>query len=175
METEDDAQFRARIKKDNLESTVHEMVADLIRHGDTQPVAWYAVRDAFTPDGVVITRTGDTTVVKRASQEHAKELKAEAVTASNASCSIPKAVQWTMDHLEDSKNTRPDFPGRTAKALWTWAIRSEQNKADFIKTVWTKLMPSQKDLDNQARYSDDGSKQIKLAERILARIAENAA
>lgn len=81
-----------------------------------------------------------------------------------------------MDNLEAPKTPPPkNPPSATALAIWTWATKLEANKADFIRYIWSKLMPSQKDLDNQARYSDDGSTQIELAERILARMAENVA
>ena len=59
--------------------------------------------------------------------------------------------------------------------LLRWAQANEVNKAEFIKSIWSKLIPSKAELENQARYADDGSKQIELAQRILARIESQAA
>lgn len=174
MKTENDAEYRERIKTSGLSDTVHGMVRDLIRSGKTQPAAWMSVRDAFTPDGVEMAGPKGKGFVERPSQEESKKLKKELEDASNATCTLPVAVQWTMDNLETKKANLPKEPGRSAMSLWNWAHKTDSTKAEFIRLLVAKMLPSQKDLDNQARYKDDGSTQIELAERILARMADNA-
>lgn len=86
------------------------------------------------------------------------------------SCSLPHAVQWVADNLERKSVKVEAAPSATAWGLLCWAQSSPVCKAEFWKSIWSKMLPSKSELENQARYSDDGSKQIELAERILARI-----
>lgn len=94
---------------------------------------------------------------------------------SETGCALDRSVAWVAENLGNKRARAKDAPSGTAWNLLKWANGNETNKSEFIKGLLSKLMPSTKELDNQARYSDDGSKEIELAERILARMAENAA
>ena len=172
--TENDAQFRARIQKEGIESVVHERCAERIRNGEPQPSAWMATRNEYTPDDIVLHRSNDKGQIERACAAKAEEKKQEVEAASKGTCTNPEAIQWVAENITDPHAGKSN-PGKIALSLWTWARMSETNKSEFFKNIWPRILPSQKELDNQARYKDDGSTQIELAERILARIAENAA
>ena len=103
-------------------------------------------------------------------------LELDRISKSEKGCALDRSVAWVADNIGNDRARKKDAPGKgTAWVLYEWARTSETNKSEFIKNLLSRLMPSNKDLDNQARYSDDGSTQIELAERILARMAENVA
>ncbi len=86
------------------------------------------------------------------------------------SCSTAQSVQWVADNLTNKSVQAADAPSPCAWGLLRWAQSSPVSRAEFYKNIWAKTLPTRQELDNAARYSDDGSTQIELAERILARI-----
>ena len=108
-------------------------------------------------------------------EEEDAALELDKLIKSETGCALDRSVAWVAENLGNERARFQDAPSRTAFNILKWADDSAANKSEFIKNLLSKLMPSSKELDNQARYSDDGSKQIELAERILTRMAENAA
>lgn len=101
-------------------------------------------------------------------------LELDKIVKSEEGCALDRSVAWVAENIGNDRARVQDAPGKgTAWNLLEWVRESPTNKSEFIKSLLCRLMPSSKDLENQARYSDDGSKQIELAERILARITEN--
>lgn len=169
METETQAEFEARIKEKGLDDAYWLMVGDLKHNGRTNGQAIMEARDALTPEGVEMLSSKGDGKIERVACEEVNKRRRDHEATSTKTCSIPQAVQWAFDNIGNPK-AKGKEPGPTALVLHEWIRKSEANKKDFITGIWPKLMPSTKELDNQARYSDDGSKQIELAERILARI-----
>lgn len=115
--------------------------------------------------------------LRQARQEHEVEVAVDDLGLedegdASGTCPIPEAVNWVADSIERSGVTADDAPSATAWMLLKWCKASEANKRDFITGIWAKLIPSKSELENQSRYRDDGSTQIELAERILARIEQ---
>ena len=171
MKTESHIEFNARMKSTGLDSTFTTMVDDFQRQGFSIQQAAMKAREELTPEDVEL--SDRTSRVERNARARLIQKQEEHEAASTKMWSIPKSVQWAFDHMEIKILDEDDKPGATALVLWKWLQKNEVNKSEFIKSIWSKLMPSQKELDNQARYSDDGSKEIELAERILARMNEN--
>ncbi len=92
---------------------------------------------------------------------------------SETGCALDRSVAWVAENIGNLRATIKGAPSGTAWNLLVWVREAPTNKSEFIKSLLSRLMPSTKELDNQARYSDDGSKEVELAERILARMAEN--
>lgn len=88
----------------------------------------------------------------------------------SGSCSTARSVEWCADHITDKSVQASDAPSPCAWGLLKWARVSPASRGEFYRNIWSKTLPSRQELDNAARYQDDGSTQIELAERILARI-----
>ena len=91
------------------------------------------------------------------------------------SCPTARSVEWVADNIENKSVKASDAPSATAWGLLKWATSSPVSTAEFYKTVWSKMLPSRAELDNQGRYADDGSECIELAERILTRVEQQRA
>ena len=102
-------------------------------------------------------------------------IELDKLVKSEKGCALDRSVAWVAENLGNDRMRPQDAPSGTAWNLLEWTRVGEGNKSEFIKNLLSKLMPSSKDLENQARYSDDGSTIIELAERIKARMAENVA
>ena len=112
---------------------------------------------------------------QQAVQEHevsavVDDLDLEDDENASGTCSTARSVEWVADHITDKAVAVSDAPSPCAWGLLRWARSGPVSRAEFYKNIWSKTLPSRQELDNAARYSDDGSTQIELAQRRLARI-----
>lgn len=109
--------------------------------------------------------------------EHEDEvLELDNLVQAQVTCSLVEMYMWVARNIGNNRAVPTDAPDPAAWNLLTH-VRGENTIAagEFWKTMLPRLLPSSREMENQARYSDDGSKQIELAKRILARMAGNAA
>ena len=172
MKTETNAEFLERIEREGNTAAVHDMCDDLVRGGQTQPHAWMDTRSSWTPENVQIVWKNELTAVERAGREKRESNRVAIKAASKGSCSNSEAIQWVAENLE-VEGAEKNAIGPIALSLLKWAKESPSSRSEFFKNLWPKLLPSQKEIDNQARYSDDGSTIIELAERILEGIEDD--
>lgn len=102
-------------------------------------------------------------------------LELKKLAESDKTCSLVQSYLWVAENIGNDLMRVEDAPSKTAWNLRKHIDKNVAGEAEFWKSMLPRLLPSSKELENQARYSDDGSKQIELAERILARMAENVA
>jgi len=88
----------------------------------------------------------------------------------DGNCSEVESIRWVIESLGKGKAyvQKADAPSYTAWSLYKWASSNPINRADFINKSWGKLIPSNKQLENDARFQDDGSDIQDLIASILA-------
>lgn len=83
-------------------------------------------------------------------------------------CATTDSLHWVIENLEKSVVHKQDAPSNTAWTLYKWASSNPINRADFINRSWGKLIPSNKQLENEDRMRDDGRDIQDLIASILA-------
>ena len=81
-------------------------------------------------------------------------------------CPLRACVEWVASTL----GTQPkltDAPSPIAWNLYIWASESNVQRGDFTRSLWSRLLPSQSDLANEDRFSDDGLWLVEMIERML--------
>ena len=68
-----------------------------------------------------------------------------------------------------------DAPSWSAWSLLHWVRADERNRTDFFKTIWTKLLPSQRDVDAMARQREKVDPLLALNEELDALACEEIA
>ena len=78
--------------------------------------------------------------------------------------STPECVAWVAKHMM-LKGVKPEqAPSSEAWSMLCWARRNNQNEAQFWGQIYTKLLPSRSQLDQEQRYKDDGLKVLSVIE-----------
>lgn len=72
------------------------------------------------------------------------------------------AIQWVGQHMWVADVKESDAPDSTAYGLLMRCQESPSFRDDFYTKLWGKTIPSQKQLDSQQRFRDNGSKLIAL-------------
>lgn len=86
--------------------------------------------------------------------------------------SEPESVRWVADNIS-VKGVKPsDAPSAAAWGLLQWAKSSVTTKDRFFTQVYTRLMPSGKQLEDEGRFRDDGEGIIELCGKVEAEILE---
>lgn len=93
---------------------------------------------------------------------------------SGKTCPEAIIVRWVASNATNKRAIFDDAPDPVAWNLLMHIRTHAAAAGEFWKQTWPKLMPTNKELENQARYADDGSTEIELANRIKARMLENA-
>ncbi len=109
-----------------------------------------------------------------ASDAESKLSDAEHKAFHSKSCSPSESVRWVACRL-GTKPKLSDAPSAGTWNLFVWASASAMNRADFVRSLWSKLLPTQSELVNEARFSDDGHEIIEMIEGLLAKHKEDAA
>ena len=114
------------------------------------------------------------TALAQTRTEHEVESAVEAIDLDDdgeatGSCPTAQSVEWVADNLENKSVKPSDAPSATSWGLLKWATSSPVSTAEFYKSVWSKMLPSRAELENQARYSDTGLEIAELARRISER------
>jgi hypothetical protein len=60
---------------------------------------------------------------------------------------LTKDVRWVYENIELDEVNMEDCPSSGAYGLWQWA-RLPQNKGDFYRSIWSKLLPSKAVIDS---------------------------
>ena len=72
-------------------------------------------------------------------------------------------VEWVAANMDAEVPQNP--PACGAVAFLNWA---KSNREEFFKSFFTRLMPNKTQLEEKARFSDDGKTAIGLIDRVLA-------
>ncbi len=144
-----------------------------LNDGPDDPAVWARVRE-LRAEGL-----DSQVALAQARQEHEVEsavddldldLEGEDATGS---CSLAEAVNWVADSIAKKSVKSSDAPSSTAWGLLKWAKSSSVTRAEFYKSIFVKILPSNKELENQARYSDTGLEIAELADRIRLRMIDD--
>ncbi len=102
-----------------------------------------------------------------ASAAESKLTDAEHKAFHRRTCSPSDSARWVACSL-GTKPQLSDAPSPASWNLYCWASASHTNRSDFVRLIWGKLVPSQSELANEARFSDDGHELIEMIERMIA-------
>lgn len=91
--------------------------------------------------------------------------EALAVSASVRESDPRTEVEWVSRHiLIPPESIKPDsVPSSSAVALLVWA---RQEKSEFYRGVYAKIMPKQSEVDREARFKDDGRKVTDIIDQV---------
>lgn len=87
-------------------------------------------------------------------------------------CASIESIEWVAGQLRKKQPDLDSCPSETSLALFQWATSSSVARAEFWKSLWSRTLPTRGEIENQARYRDDGSTLIELAMRIQARLRQ---
>ena len=99
-------------------------------------------------------------------------LQLDELAKSDTTCSLVQSYLWVAENVGNDLIRAQDAPSKTAWYLRDHIRDNPAGEAEFWKSMLPRLLPSSKELENQARYSDDGSTEIELAERIKKRMLD---
>ena len=79
-------------------------------------------------------------------------------------CSTIQSVQWVFDYagVEPSQIDPACVPSKGSLRMLKWVQASDSNYNEFIKSIWSKTIPSKTEIERAGRFSDDGRTQIAL-------------
>ena len=70
-------------------------------------------------------------------------------------------IQWVADCLGRGKGGRK-WLCPTAKALYEWSMESPANRADFWTSMFSRLLPSKAQVDQEDRTDEDGGMVLQM-------------
>jgi hypothetical protein len=83
-------------------------------------------------------------------------------------CSVVESIEWALERLAWKHVSPEDAPSGTAWTLYSYARRSPEARAQFIKTFVTKLLPNRSQIESGEKLRDDGREHISFIKRIRA-------
>lgn len=81
-------------------------------------------------------------------------------------CSTPRTVEWVAANIRVSDAAAADAPSSEAWSMLCWVKSSPQAEAQFWGQIYTKLLPTRQQLDQDNRMEDDGRQVLTLIDRI---------
>lgn len=94
---------------------------------------------------------------ERAGEAIGKKITDEQVSGSTTT---REAVEWVATVLERSDVTVSEAPSQMAWSCYVWASSSPQNKSDFWRTMFSKLMPTKAQIDEDANRKGVGEDRV---------------
>lgn len=97
-----------------------------------------------------------------------------AAHAGLGSCTIQRAIKWSVERVNDDRVTETDAPGAHGWALLQWARESDTNECELWKSLFSRLITNRSEVPSGARYFDDPNVSIaECARRISALVADD--
>ena len=93
-------------------------------------------------------------------------------TFSAKTCSTPKTVEWVAANIRVGDVQAEDAPSSEAWSMLCWVKSSPQAESQFWGQIYTKLLPSRQQLEQDGKMQDDGRVVLNLISRIQ-RISED--
>lgn len=81
-------------------------------------------------------------------------------------CSTPRTVEWVAANIRVSDAAPADAPSSEAWSMLCWVKSSSQAEAQFWGQIYTKLLPTRQQLDQDNRMEDDGRRVLTLIDRL---------
>jgi len=88
-----------------------------------------------------------------------------------------EVAQWVFNNaITPFESLDPlDVPSLGALQLLRWVQTSTTNYTEFIRSIWSKMLPNKSQLDLENRFNDDGRKQFQLLEEFERSLNEGSA
>lgn len=85
-------------------------------------------------------------------------------------CSRPESTDWIYEHAgtHPSQIDPAEVPSRGTLRHLQHVKEHPENYGEFLKTFAIKTMPDKKQIEREARFSDDGREQLELLEEFEA-------
>ena len=87
-------------------------------------------------------------------------------TFSAKTCSTPKTVEWVAANIRVGDVEADDAPSSEAWSMLCWVKSSPQAESQFWGQIYTKLLPSRQQLEQDSKMQDDGRVVLNLISRI---------
>lgn len=87
-------------------------------------------------------------------------------TFSGKSCGTPRTVEWVAANIRVKDASAADAPSSEAWSMLCWVKATPQAEAQFWAQIYTKLMPTRQQLDQESKLKDDGRDVLDLISRI---------
>tara|TARA_R110002020_G_scaffold60572_1_gene163953 strand:+ start:432 stop:1301 length:870 start_codon:yes stop_codon:yes gene_type:complete len=81
-------------------------------------------------------------------------------------CSTPKTVEWVAANIRVGDVQAEDAPSSEAWSMLCWVKGSPQAESQFWGQIYTKLLPSRQQLEQDGKMQDDGRVVLSLISRI---------
>ena len=85
-----------------------------------------------------------------------------------------EVIQYVFDNLDNREADPRKAPSRGAYYYLKQVQESKDNQAEFIKSVWSKTIPSKAQIENDSKRNDDNRSNIELLERFEAEMEGDA-
>jgi hypothetical protein len=87
-------------------------------------------------------------------------------TFDEKSCSTPRTVEWVAANIRVSDVEASDAPSSEAWSMLCWVKASPQAESQFWGQIYTKLLPSRQQLEQDGKMQDDGRVVLGLISRL---------
>ena len=91
---------------------------------------------------------------------------ASKVVFANKTCSTPRTVEWVAANIRVSDASPDEAPSSEAWSMLCWVKGSPQAESQFWGQIYTKLLPTRQQLDQDTKMEDDGRRVLTLIEKI---------
>ncbi len=89
--------------------------------------------------------------------------------AKGKKANVRAEVEWVLAHLYVADVRFADAPSAAAWSTLQGARKEPDLERRIFEIYFNKLLPSQKDVDREAKFSDDGSQQLELVDMLRRR------
>lgn len=90
---------------------------------------------------------------------------------------IRQIAEWVFNHhlVPLHEIAADDVPSMGALSLLKWVRSSPANYSEFIRSIWSKMLPTRSQIETEGRFADDGRKQFSLLSEFEASLLEGEA
>lgn len=169
--------FDARFDDKEVVEYVREVVeGDPVRPGDPEeeeddeeedyelppPVVMDVIDGASKPVRPAAKKKKIGSITRRSMRKH--DVSKE--TFDEKTCSTPKTVEWVAANVRVGDATAEDAPSSEAWSMLCWVKGSPQAESQFWGQIYTKLLPTRQQLEQDDLMRDDGRVVLNLIDRM---------
>jgi hypothetical protein len=159
--------FMARLKKKGLWDEAKGKFDRLFASGVEKSAAWAQVR-ALYPCGSPVAKPAADSVPDEPDHIPKFVKLRKAQFAKKVPCTTKQALDWALEHVSFRDVRVIDAP--SAKA-WAFLVQMREDSS-FYRDVLKRCVPNKSELSNQDGFEDDGRKEFKLINSLLAELGE---
>ena len=102
-----------------------------------------------------------------AAREAAKKDAASKIVADGKSLTMRQRVEWVWSHLNEDELAEGACPDRQTHTMWEAYHGSDETKRQFFERFAVKYLPTQSDVDKDAKKGQKSDKIVEELDRVL--------